>query len=140
MDKHNKIFIKIQLEKNEETGKLLLKTRFDPEAPNFFQDKNEISWCPTHEEIQFIDEAFELMPQNKEATHGQQNKTETNEPLDYEKNETSGVKPKDDFLKNIEKTPKPEPMPSKKGEADGVIITADASAVDEIIRKRKNGE
>ena len=89
MDKPNKIFIKIQLEKDEETGKLLLKTRFDLEAPNFFQDKNEISWSPTREEIQFMDEAFELMPQNKEATGGQRNKTETNEPLDYEKNETS---------------------------------------------------
>lgn len=132
MEKQKKIFIKIQLEKNEETGELVTKTRFDPSAPNFFHNKDEICWCPTLEEITFLNEAFELIPtqKNKEIEKKTQPPVEKPESPEFNKNTVA-----------TEPTPQPlQPVAAKKTDADGIIVTADAAAVDEIIKKKRDGE
>jgi len=65
MKKNDNIFVKLQIEKDESSGDLILNIRFDKDTPNFFTDKDVISWCPTIEEINFVNEAFELISKNK---------------------------------------------------------------------------
>ena len=56
------IYVKIQVEKDAETNQIMLKARFDPDAPNFHQDNYGISWVPTSAELEFINEAFGMIP------------------------------------------------------------------------------
>ncbi len=67
MKKNENIYIKLGLEKDADTGKLLVNILFDKDAPNFSQDKNTLSWCPTLEEWEYANEAYEIM------SRGQQN-------------------------------------------------------------------
>jgi len=59
------IYVKIQIEKDTDTEQLTLKAKFDPDAPNFFQDNYGISWIPTPAELEFINEAFKMIPSYK---------------------------------------------------------------------------
>ena len=61
MGEEEDIYIKLEIEKDPNTGQLMILTRFDPEAPNFSQDKEGISWCPTAAEKNFINEAFGMI-------------------------------------------------------------------------------
>lgn len=65
MRKSDNIFVKLQIEKDENSGELILNIHFEKDTPNFFTDKDVISWCPTIEEINFVNEAFELIAKNK---------------------------------------------------------------------------
>ena len=62
MEKNKQIFIKIQIEKDPETDQLMLKAKFDADAPNIVQDNYGISWIPTPAELEFINEAFGMIP------------------------------------------------------------------------------
>lgn len=67
MTKNQRIFIKLQLEKNPDTNHLMLRAHFDNNAPNFTYSTNEISWIPTPEELDFLKESFTMITQmNKE--------------------------------------------------------------------------
>lgn len=59
------IYVKIQIEKDVDTDQLILKTKFDPDAPNFYQDNYGIGWIPTPEELEFINDAFRMVPRYK---------------------------------------------------------------------------
>ena len=61
MEKKDNLFIKVQLEKEQHTGKLLLNIYFDKNAPNFFYTNDAISWYPTIDEIDFINETSTLI-------------------------------------------------------------------------------
>ena len=65
MKKTENIYVSLQLEKDQMSGDLLLCIQFDRTAPNFFTDKNEITWCPTIEELDFISEAFGMIAKGK---------------------------------------------------------------------------
>ena len=65
MKKNENIHVKLQIGKDENSGELTLNIRFDKDTPNFFTDKDVISWCPTIEEINFVNEAFEMMSKRK---------------------------------------------------------------------------
>ena len=61
----NKIYIKLEIEKNEDTGELAVLTRFNPDAPNFTQDKEGVYWVPTNAEKDFLNEAFDMLLRKK---------------------------------------------------------------------------
>ena len=61
MDKNDNIFVKLQIEKDNQSGGLTLGIYFDRNAPNFSTEKNTVSWSPTLEEIDFITETFEMI-------------------------------------------------------------------------------
>ena len=44
--------------------KLVLDVHFDKNAPNFHMDKDMISWCPTVEEIGFINDSIQKISQH----------------------------------------------------------------------------
>ena len=65
MKKPENIFVSLQLEKDATSGEMLLCIQFDRNAPNFFADKNLISWCPSIEELDFVSEAFGMIAEGK---------------------------------------------------------------------------
>ena len=69
MVKEDNIHIRIELRKDEISGKLKLMTYFDHNAPNFSKDEEGYFWCPTIEERDFFKKAFEFIP-NKDQIMG----------------------------------------------------------------------
>jgi len=69
MKKPDNIYVSLQLEKDESSGEMQLCIQFDRNAPNFFADKNLISWNPTIEELDFVSEAFSMIAEGKRVKH-----------------------------------------------------------------------
>lgn len=69
MKKNENIHVKLQVEKDRNSGKLTLNVHFDKDTPNFYTDKNVLSWCPTIEEIDFVNEAFKMISKCKSYKH-----------------------------------------------------------------------
>ena len=65
MEPKENLFIKLQLEKEQQTGKLMINIYFDKNAPNFYYNNETISWYPTMDELSFINETFTLLNQHK---------------------------------------------------------------------------
>jgi hypothetical protein len=65
MRKPENIYVTLQLNKDDTSGELLLNIQFDQNAPNFSNDKNNTSWCPTIEELDFVSEAFSMLSKGK---------------------------------------------------------------------------
>lgn len=65
MSKNDNIFVKLQIERNDQSGGLMLGIYFDKNAPNFSTEKDVVNWFPTLEEIDFIVETFEMMSSRK---------------------------------------------------------------------------
>jgi len=65
MKKPEKIYVSLQLDKDVISGELVLNIQFDRDAPNFFTNKNTISWCPTIEELDFVSDAFGMLSKGK---------------------------------------------------------------------------
>jgi hypothetical protein len=63
MFKKDKIHIRIELCKDENSGNITLLTYFDPNAPNLSQDNKGFYWLPTSEEKDFINDVFALFPE-----------------------------------------------------------------------------
>jgi hypothetical protein len=79
MTKDDKINLKLEVYKDKNSGKLTLLAHFDKTAPNVFKEKENFVWMPTDEEKNFLNEAFEILPQGttvppvKEDTNSKQN-------------------------------------------------------------------
>jgi hypothetical protein len=59
--KNNKnIFVDVHVERDAASGELMLNVYFDKNAPNFYNDGNDINWSPTAEELEFINEALDI--------------------------------------------------------------------------------
>lgn len=65
MKKQENIYVSLQLDKDITSGELVVNIQFDRNAPNFFTNKNAISWAPTTEELAFINEAYGLLSKSK---------------------------------------------------------------------------
>ncbi len=86
MKKNENIFVTLQIGKDEKSGDLTINTFFDNKAPNFSTDKNRMNWCPTIEEIEFVNEAFVLLPKKNQTKQ----KDEIHIELQIIKEENSG--------------------------------------------------
>jgi len=69
MKKPENIYVSLQLEKDHTSGEMALSIQFDRNAPNFFADKNILSWNPTIEELDFVSEAFSMIAEGKRLKH-----------------------------------------------------------------------
>jgi len=65
MADNNKVNIKLEIYRNKTNGKLSLLVRFDTKANNIVVEKDNYSWLPTTEEIELINEAFEIFSNKK---------------------------------------------------------------------------
>jgi len=68
MDRSDKVYIKLELEKNQPSDELLLLINFDKNAPNLFTENNMIRWSPTPKEIEFMNQAFDMFVSNRKRT------------------------------------------------------------------------
>jgi hypothetical protein len=64
--KKEDIYCKIELIKDKTTGKMMLTTHLNPQAPNVITDEHTVSWTPTFEEQHFLIDAISLI---KEQQH-----------------------------------------------------------------------
>ena len=64
--KKEDIYCKIELVKDKTTGKMMLTTHLNPQAPNVITDEHTVSWTPTFEEQHFLIDAISLI---KEQQH-----------------------------------------------------------------------
>jgi len=117
MAKEDKIHIKLEICKDEQSHGLTIMTHFDESAPNFFKDKEGYFWVPTVEEKDFLNEAFELAPSSEtKTTHEKpvdmpsEKKEEAPafEPVVDKKEEATTPEP---IVDEKEETPLPEPTP-----------------------------
>ena len=86
MKKQENIYVALQLDKDATSGEIVISIQFDRNAPNFFANKNMISWSPTSEELDFINEAFGMLLKRKNHTPYHKNEpepqeTESEEPI-----------------------------------------------------------
>lgn len=65
MKRQENIYVSLQLEKDVTSGELMITIQFDRNASNFFTNKNMFSWCPTNEELDFINEAYGVLTKGK---------------------------------------------------------------------------
>jgi len=79
MKKDENSYIKLGLEKDPSSGKLLLNIQFDHNAPNFSPDKEWSSWSPSIEEWNYANEAFEILSKGQNHKHTKKSNTEQNE-------------------------------------------------------------
>lgn len=76
MKKQENIYVALQLDKDATSGEIVINIQFDRNAPNFFTNKNMISWCPTKEELDFVNEAFGMLHKKKNQPALQKNEPE----------------------------------------------------------------
>lgn len=82
MSKNDNIFVKLQIERNDQSGGLMLGIYFDKNAPNFSTEKDIVNWSPTLEEIDFIVETFEMMSSRK-SQYRQHNQNIKNSEISF---------------------------------------------------------
>lgn len=156
MSKEDNIYIRLEVSKDKDTNELVITTRFDPSASNFFKDENGYIWLPTEEEIKFINDAFELMPTEKsrnitkdkkpaKAVEKRVEKVETYKPeveVEEKTEESSpfgrktAAKKEEETVFEVTGEEASEEHPKSTKELDeGVIVRADDSAIERALKK-----
>jgi len=80
MKRQENIYVSLQLEKDVTSGELMIAIQFDRNAPNFFTIKNMLSWSPTSEELDFINEAYSALNKGRHQKQPHFSKPEEQEP------------------------------------------------------------
>jgi hypothetical protein len=76
MKRQENIYVSLQLEKDATSGEMMIAIQFDRNAPNFFTNKNMISWCPTNEELDFVNEAYGMLNKATQKKHHKMGESE----------------------------------------------------------------
>ena len=84
MKKNGNSYIKLGLKRDQSSGELTLNIEFDNNAPNFSKDKDAISWCPSIDEWNFANEAFQILMKGQGRKYEKASNLENKED-DYEK-------------------------------------------------------
>jgi len=144
MEKKDNIYVKLQIEKDFESGGLTLGIYFDKNAPNFSIEKDGMNWSPTPEELDFIVETFDILSNRIEhhKTHGTNfNKNETNYQTHKETFNPPVVKTELNKVEDEPMTPHTEiledPHTSDKNE-EKIFVQANESTIDEAIKRQKD--
>jgi len=147
MVKNDNIYVKLQIEKDNQSGGLTLGIYFDKNAPNFTIEKSGMNWSPTLEELEFIFETFDLVsskkdknffhnPKTKHNTHNSNSENDSFELPGNELEKDMEVEPitstpmgnnDQNFLDNVDK------------EEERIFVQADEKLIDEAL-KRKQAE
>jgi hypothetical protein len=95
MGKNENIFVKLQIEKNSQSGNLTMCIYFDKNSPNFSTEEEGLNWYPTVEEMDFIIETFVMISNCKNQYHRHGDNVKSNETsfsIDKDPEEQSTVK------------------------------------------------
>jgi hypothetical protein len=144
MKRNENIYISLEIQKDLDLKGLLLSIQFDRNAPNFHQESETISWCPTSDELDFITEAFGIIGSNKiPIPEKEEVQQETEIPSELDRSDYSHrsseirIAPLPNNM-SIEETEESETAYSKEKELDEkVFIQADERKIDEILKRKK---
>ncbi len=144
MKRNENIFISLEIQKDLDTKGLLLSIQFDRNAPNFHQENEIISWCPTSDELDFITEAFHILGSNTMAMPVKEEvEQEVEVPSEMDRSNYSHrsseirIAPLPNNMR-LEETEEPETTNSREKDLDEkVFIQADESKIDEILKRKK---
>jgi len=120
--------------------RLVLDVHFDKTAPNFHIDKDMISWCPTVEEIGFINDSIQKISQHywnaTDATNSIKQPTTT---PDYTTTTPKNPTPVTPPPTQSTTPPKFTPLPSTTTDKDIAKTTSStqASTVDLLLKRKK---
>jgi hypothetical protein len=147
MKRNENIYISLEIQKDLDTKGLVLSVQFDRNAPNFHQESELISWCPTSDELDFISEAFQTLggstihlPVKEEPSEPPQKEEP---PLEVERTDYShrsseiriAPLPNNMGLEEVEEFT--EPQSRDKEPDEKVFIQADEKKIDEILKRKK---
>jgi len=149
MKKNENIFISLEIQKDLESKGLSLSVQFDRNAPNFLENNQTISWCPTGDELDFITEAFAVIGGNKNYPMAE--KKEEEEVPQEEKEEPSQLEtrnfshrsseiriaplPNNIIMEDLEETGRGRSQ--EKEYEEKVFIQADEKKIDEILKRKR---
>jgi hypothetical protein len=144
MKRNENIFISLEIQKDMESKGLLLSIQFDRNAPNFHQENEMISWCPTRDELDFIMESFQIIGGNAIQLPQKEEPAEVEEvPLEMERttysHRSSEIRiaplPNNMGLEDVEEVG--DSQSRDKEPDDKVFIQADEKKIDEILKRKK---
>ena len=144
MEKKDNIYVKLQIEKDFESGGLTLGIYFDKNAPNFSIEKDGMNWSPTPEELDFIVETFDILSsriEHHKTRNANFKKYETNYNTSKETFDPSVVKNDLNEVEDEPMTPQSEILEdqhtSDKTE-EKIFVQANESTIDEAIKRQKD--
>ena len=149
MGKNDNIFVKLQIEKDNQSGDMMLGIYFDKNAPNFSTEKDILNWSPTLEEIDFIVETFEMISKSKSKfnRHDYTIKNKETPPHNLKKTEESPPVKTTSKMEEFEplnadnnageNTPAPDTAPEESQEK--IFVQANEETINEAL-SRKKGE
>jgi len=150
MDKHDNVFIKLQIEKNQHSGCLMITINFDKDAPNFSIDKNIMSWSPTFEELDFVIETYKMISKGKRREERREDNRGDFAPLLPSENKTEDLSKESSEKKISTFEPlkgefdiirdAPDSYSEKKAAAEKeIFVQADDETIDEVLKKKSVG-
>jgi hypothetical protein len=141
--KNENVFISLQIQKDMESKKLLLRVHFDKKARNFSITNETIVWCPTCDEIDFITEVSELIRGGKYPEKvietSQTSITPSEEATsDYSHDSSEiGIAPIEND-RTIEVTADLESSSiTNKGNVEKIFFQIDEKKIDEVLNRKK---
>ena len=144
MGKKNNIFIKLQIEKNNQSGDLMLGIHFDKTAPNITSEEDILNWSPTIEELQFIVETYDLFSHRLGQNYDYKidKKTSNQSPKKEEELPTENIDPDIDVVESLkaeqhseESAPNPDNASEESDEK--IFVQAKDETIDEALTRNK---
>lgn len=139
MEKNNEMNIRIQIDKDYNSGDFRINIFFNKDAPNLKVDKEYINWCPTDQEIEFLLETYDMIEKRKNSLSAKQHTVER-----HSKNLVEDPNQKENAeFESIETTEEDEvtiPNNNNKKNEEKIFIQADHETIDKILEKKKDDQ
>jgi len=143
MEKNNEINIRIQIDKDYNSGDFRINIFFNKDAPNLKVDKEYINWCPTDQEIEFLLETYDMIEKRKNSLSAKQY-TEQPTMEQHSKNLVGDSTQKENAeFESIGTTEDDEvtiPNNDNKKNEEKIFIQADHETIDKILEKKKDDQ
>lgn len=147
MGKNDNIFIRLQIEKDDQSGNLMLGIYFDKNAPNFSTEKDILNWSPTFEEINFIVETFDMISKQNGKNYGynynvKNNKTSVQSETKWEEQPEKNVEQEVNAVEPIKADNTTEenssaPEIEQEEPKEKIFVQAKEETIDEALTRNK---
>lgn len=146
MDERENVFIKLQIEKDYNSGDLMLVLNFDKNAPNFSTNTDTIRWAPTFEEIDLVMETYKIISKKKNRVKRcdeeikdiilfphSDDKTEVSSPDETSEQKIDTFEPLEENI-DFKESPSKSVL-DKKDNDEEVFIQADGKIIDAMLKR-----
>jgi hypothetical protein len=146
MGETENVFIKLQIEKDYNSGDLMLVLNFDKNAPNFSTDTDTIRWAPTFEEMDLVMETYKITSKKKNRVERCDEEVKNIIPFPHSDDKTE-VSSSDEFSERKNDTFEPleenidfkespsESVLDKKDDDEEVFVQADDKTIDAALKR-----